>query len=116
MPDNEFIFQEFYCTSSGGGCGGYVMAQINKNLNGTMEFICPKCKHAHQRSVVDGEIKEDGRFHNKPTQTIHPPMAAWSKKQRTKPVQGKNERDGRIVTAAQDFAKERWAEIHGVTW
>lgn len=38
------VVQEFYCTKSGGGCGGYFMIKMNMGLNGVHKIICPNCK------------------------------------------------------------------------
>jgi hypothetical protein len=78
------ILQEFYCASSGGGCGGYITFKINMALEGTVEMVCPKCKHKHQRIIDRGEIKEQGRYDSNPVQEIHTTMAAWHKTPITK--------------------------------
>lgn len=49
------VVQEFYCTTSGGGCGGYILVKLNTAINGVVEIICPNCKHAHQRYIKNGE-------------------------------------------------------------
>jgi len=95
MPDNK-VWQEWYCTVSGGGCGGYISTKINIGIKGVVEMICPKCGHRHQRKIVNGMIKEQGRFTSNPSQEICPTMAAYSKEPRTvslKEMKG-NERDG----------------------
>ena len=108
------IFQEFYCTKSGGGCNGYFTVKLNEKINGTVEVVCPNCGHKHQRVVIDGEIREDGRFNKKPTQELRATMGAYSKKSRANWVRSQNERDSVIITRDESFLKERWFEIHGV--
>lgn len=109
------VTQEFYCTTSGGGCGGYFVVKLNDKINGVVEVVCPKCKHKHQRSIVNGEIKENGRHSSTPKQTIEPPLPAWSKEPRSMPMHGrqiKEIRDGVLVSAG-DFLAERRFELHG---
>ncbi len=74
------IAQEFYCASSGGGCGGFMIFPLNMAINGVVEIVCPKCGHKHQRMIKDGVLTDDGRYHTKVTQEITPTPAAWHKK------------------------------------
>jgi hypothetical protein len=111
----ERVFQEWYCTSSGGGCGGYILCKINMSINGVVEMVCPNCGHKHQRVIENGVIKEQGRFNSKPTQEICPTKAAWSKNPRLKASQQpSNERDGVVAQTADDFLKESWFEKFGI--
>ena len=115
MTDDRVV-QEFYCATSGGGCGGYITFPLNGSLNGVVEMVCPKCGHKHQRMVENGQIKESGRYTNKPTQTIEPTMAAWSEKPKTKAMRDldfANERDAAVVTSSRDFLRDREFEIYG---
>lgn len=119
------VFQEFYCTTSGGGCGGYFTIPINTMINGVVEVVCPKCQHKHQRVIKNGEIIEEGRGNGKPTQEIIGTMSAYSPSSRfgsllisAKQKLGlKNERDGLVVTKDDEerrkLISERWFEIHG---
>ena len=113
------VFQEFYCTKSGGGCGGYFTVLLNMAISGVAEVICPKCSHKHQRTIAKGEIKEDKRFSRDPTQQIVTNIAAWSKKSRFGAMKDSNadERDGVIVSKNDEdrerFLRERKFEIHG---
>lgn len=98
-PD-DFVLQEFYCASSGGGCGGYITLPVNTSLNGTIRVNCPKCKHQHDRFLKNGRIVEEGRT----TGAVHelcPTIAAWSKEPRleqTRKIPGtKDERDAVLV-------------------
>lgn len=112
----ERIYQEWYCTISGGGCGGYILCKINIEINGIVEMVCPKCGHKHQRAIDNGVIKEQGRARGNPTQEICPTMAAWSKKPRLKATKkAENERDGVVAQTAEDFLKESWFERFGVS-
>ena len=101
MPGSEDPLQEFYCTKSGGGCGGYIMFPLNNQVNGVVEVVCPNCGHKHQRTVKNGVLGDDGRFDSNPIQQICPPKPAWSKVARH-PDSKK---------AADDWAKERKATI-----
>ena len=78
------VYQEIYCTTSGGGCGGYVVVSINMALNGVHRFVCPKCNHKHQRRIKDGVIMEDGRWERSPVDEICPTMAAWSEEPKSR--------------------------------
>ncbi|MHA2279729.1 MAG: hypothetical protein ACXAC5_02380 [Promethearchaeota archaeon] len=75
---SDRVYQEFYCASSGGGCGGYITVRINMALNGVVEIICPKCGHKHQRCLKQGVLMEQGRHSKSPTQELCPTEAAWS--------------------------------------
>ena len=74
------VWQEFYCNTSGGGCGGYVLVKLNMALNRCVTVVCPKCQHNHQRAIVNGELHENGRFATNSKEEIHPPLSAWSEK------------------------------------
>ncbi len=65
MPAVKLI-QEIYCATSGGGCGGWFTAPINPGLNDWVTFICPNCKHRHDRKYKDGLVVEEGRYRNRP--------------------------------------------------
>lgn len=106
------IFQEFYCTVSGGGCGGYILVTLNNAINGVVEVVCPKCQHKHQRCIENGIIKEQGRHTNSPKETIEPTIAAWSKEPRLRRRQ-QNERDGFVPKTNEDFLDERLLELYG---
>ena len=117
MLDDK-ITEEFYCTKSGGGCGGYILVRLNPNINGIAEMVCPDCKHKHQRYIENGVIKEAGRTNGKPVQEIHPTKAAYSKEPKTKIlkdmlVNKHNERDGAVVKSANDFLAESWMDKLG---
>ena len=107
---SERVLQEFYCTESGGGCGGYIRVNLNVNIDGIVEVVCPKCGHKHQRKIKSGVIAEDGRFHKSPTQEIAPTMAAYSKEPLTKDMldivngnsKGINERDAVVISRRKD--------------
>ncbi len=113
------IFQEFYCTKSGGGCGGYFTVPLNEKINYIVEMVCPNCGHKHQRSVVHGAIKEDSRFSGTPREKICPNKAAWSPTSRANEFSKKklsNERDGAIISSGGEedhFLRERWFEKYG---
>ena len=112
---SDKVPQEWYCTKSGGGCGGYILVPINQAINGVVEMVCPKCGHKHQRCVIDGVIKENGRFAGKPMQEICPTMAAWSEKPHTKAMRdnaGKQaERDGVVIRSEADLIlRDTWFE------
>jgi len=110
---------EFYCTESGGGCGGYFTIPVNIAINGIVEVVCPECSHKHQRKIKDGEISADGRWDKKPTQEILGNIAAYSKKPRSKLSKkragGKDERQSVVLERAEDrsFINELWFRVHG---
>lgn len=107
---DDKICQEFYCRSSGGGCGGYILVRLNPHINGVVEVVCPKCSHKHQRNIVDGVIKEQGRHTGSPTQEITPTMASWSEKSRMKwPVTDSAD----SMVANRNFLNEWWHERFG---
>jgi hypothetical protein len=114
--DDGFVTEEWYCTKSGGGCGGYILVRINKAVNGIVEMVCPKCKHKHQRVMENGVIKENGRFSKDPVQEIMPVLPAWSEKPRLKATADaikKQERDGVIASSSADFLSESWLDRFG---
>lgn len=117
------VTQEFYCTKSGGGCGGYFLAKLNTGIDGVVEVVCPNCGHKHQRNIDKGVIKEQFRFDNKPTQEIHPTKATFRTEPYTtamrKKAGGAGERDA-VVLAEQTDGKGnilsglgRWIERFG---
>lgn len=114
----ERVHQEWYCTKSGGGCGGYILCKINMAINGVVEMVCPNCGHKHQRSINNGVITEQFRHSSSPTQEICPTMASYSKKPRlraSKEAAGTNkEREGVVVSEGCEFLKESWFERFGV--
>lgn len=111
------VQQEWYCTKSGGGCGGYIVCKINIAINGIVEMVCPKCGHKHRRNIKDGVIMEELRFSKSPTQEICPTMAAYSNNPRLKATQEAagtdKERDGVVITEGCKFLKESWFEKFG---
>ena len=113
------VWQEWYCTKSGGGCGGYILVKLNTAINGVVTMVCPKCGHKHFRTIKDGQIYEQGRFSSESKEEICPTMAAWSKKPHTK-VMKKNagsfkERDGVVITEASCLLQQSWFEKFGGT-
>lgn len=116
------VWQEFYCTKAGGGCGGYFMIKLNMALDHKVEIVCPKCQHKHRRSIENGKILESGRYDGTPLEEICPTISAYSEKPQTLAFQAgttpAKERDGAVVTSANDLAanaalRERWAERFG---
>lgn len=116
------IWQEFYCTKSGGGCGGYFMVKLNMALDHTVEVVCPNCKHEHRRSIKEGVILEDGRYSGNVTEKIVPPKSAYSKEPKTIHMKehktSSNERDGAVVKKKEDLVRDqtmwqRWCERFG---
>lgn len=74
------VSQEFYCATSGGGCGGFITFPLNMAINGIVEVVCPKCAHKHQRRIKDGVLTDDGRTSGSVNQEITPVLSAWHKK------------------------------------
>jgi len=126
MAQTEFVTQEWYCTKSGGGCGGYITVNLNMAINGVVEMICPKCGHKHQRCIDNGVVKEQGRHTGKPTEEICPTIADYSKeprsrrharlkkvlngKKRRQYGKGANERDGAVISSNKDIASQGFVD------
>ena len=72
---------EFWCSSSGGGCGGYFTARLRTNINGDYTMVCPDCGHEHNRKIVKGVVTSD-RCNNSRTERIIVPKSAFSKESR----------------------------------
>ncbi len=112
------VDQEFYCTESGGGCGGYFTVRLSNELNGNVEVVCPKCKHRHRRVIKNGEIVEEGRFDKHAVESIEPVPAAWSEKPKSKAfnkgVSYQRERNSVVLKTADDFVKDSWLHSFGV--
>lgn len=114
------VYQEFYCASSGGGCGGFVTVRLNMALQGVVEIICPKCEHKHQRNIKDGVLTGDGRHSSNVTQEIMPTIAAWSKTAKhpesIRRAEGFQEREAVVIEddpVARRFLKDRLFEVFG---
>lgn len=90
---SDRVYQEFYCTTSGMGCGGYITVRINMKLNGVVEVVCPKCGHKHQRCLKNGVLMEEHRWRSSPNQELCPTIAAWSKEPKLKIKGHRPERD-----------------------
>lgn len=104
------VWQEIHCTTSGGGCGGYILLGLNARLNHVAKIVCPKCSHAHQRRVKDGHVQEKDRFTGDPAEEIYPTMAAWRQEPRsvTRPT---NERDGALIKDWQSFQDQQMQDL-----
>ena len=93
-----------------GGCGGYVLVKLNTAINCNVEMVCPKCGHKHRRSIVNGEIKEEGRFNGSPAEEIYPTIGAWSEKPHTKEMvtvaDTRKERDGVVIKDIGDLVDD----------
>jgi len=105
------VWQEFYCTKSGGGCGKYFMIRLNMGIDYVVTIVCPNCKHEHSRNIEKGVIKENGRFDSKSREEIYPPKSSVTDEPRTKALknggsQTQNERDGAVVESADDFVQD----------
>jgi hypothetical protein len=51
--------EEFYCSTSGGGCEGYFLTWLRDDMNGNYTIECPNCEHHHFRVVKDGLVTGD---------------------------------------------------------
>jgi len=119
------IAQEFYCATSGGGCGGFMVFPLNMAINGVVEVVCPKCHHKHQRAIKDGVLTENGRWSSNAVQEVNPTPVAWSQTARhlesTRRAGGYQEREAVVIEEdvvkddplARAFLNDRWFEIHG---
>lgn len=109
------VTQEFYCASSGGGCGGYLTFPLNMAINGIVEVVCPKCSHEHRRMIKDGVLTDDGRYRGEPTQKICPNPAAWHEIPQHPDSRNRtgqhNER--KAVVFGEDFLADRAFELWG---
>ena len=104
------VYQEIHCTTSGQGCGGYILVKINVDLNRRITLVCPKCQHKHRRNVRNGQIIEEGRHAGGSEEELYPTLAAWSETPRTKCMQQviekkqyDKERDGVVIKKSDDF-------------
>lgn len=114
------VTQEFYCATSGSGCGGFITFPLNMAINGVVSVICPKCSHEHQRMIKDGILTDEGRHISNVTQEIAPTLAAWSAEARhpesKKRVGGSREREAVVIhddPISRAFLDDREFEIHG---
>lgn len=114
------VYQEFYCATSGGGCGGFITVRLNMAIIGVVEIVCPKCKHKHQRKIKNGVLTDDGRYETNIKQEIIPVLAAWSKKAKhpesKKRVGTTDERKAVVIEddpIARAFLQDREFEIFG---
>jgi hypothetical protein len=126
MSKPNKVWQEIFCTVSGGGCGGFILVKLNIALKKhRVKMICPKCKHEHFRIIDDGLVTEQGRFATNKFEEICPPISAWSKEPRTSAMidvverRVGNERDGVPVKElelsgeqiqAQSIIRQSWGE------
>jgi len=106
------IYQEFYCTVSGGGCGGYMTVRLNIAINGVVEVVCPNCNHKHQRNIKNGLLTNQGRYDSAPTQELCPNPAAWSKVSINSNNDYKKEREA-VIIEENEYLKDRRFEIFG---
>ncbi len=119
MSGSENPLTEFYCATSGGGCGGYLLFPLNRKIDGIVEVVCPKCCHKHQRRLKYGHLSDDGRHSGNPTQEIAPSMASWSKEslhpETKKRIENYNERESVVIDAnkARKFLEDREFELYG---
>ena len=56
------VWQEMQCAKSGGGCGTYFAVHFEDSFTGKVGIRCGICKHPHTRCVVNGVLKEEGRY------------------------------------------------------
>src|SRR4051812_35901823 len=54
------VWQEMYCTQ----CTSYFGMHFDSEFTGVISIRCGICKHIHQRYILKGLIKEDGRYNN----------------------------------------------------
>ena len=124
------VSQEIFCTTSGGGCGGFIRVRLNAAINHKVQITCPKCGHVHYRSIIKGVIHEKGRFDGNTDkyEELFPTMGAWSEKPLTKVMNRvqdgasiSKERDGAVIKKpghlvvadqAHMFIRESWEEKH----
>lgn len=119
--DDDKIFQEWHCGTSGGGCDTFIRFRLNMNWDRVVNIICPMCKHQHQRFIKNGQIQDDGRFSNgSVVEDICPPKSACSKEPISKRFDKNRNatRDGEIIKSPKDlirdsYMRELWLEFHG---
>ena len=104
------VWQEIHCTTSGQGCGGFILVKLDTTLNRRVTLVCPKCKHEHRRAIKNGQVVEEGRHNGDAQEELCPTMAAWSATPRTKCMQKviekhqyDKERDGVVIKNLNDF-------------
>lgn len=128
-------YLEFYCRTSGGGCGGYLLLPITSEGTYRITFHCPKCKHQHERSVIKGEIVDrcDPRVNQQKDRLVElmPPLSSWTEKPRTRAMEAMRKRRERksarwyyerdadpefatVASSPRDFVmRELWIEHFG---
>jgi hypothetical protein len=123
--DETMIWQEFYCTISGGGCGKYFTFRLNPKINYVVEIVCPNCNHKHQRRIMEGKVSVAGRSDTTPKEQIYAQKSSVTDQPRTRKFEHKtgNERDGALISSPEDLSDsqrinnnmlmDRWFEIYG---
>lgn len=114
------VINEFYCTKSGGGCGGYFLPKINTAINGKHIIVCPNCKHEHTRTIEKGHIVEQGRFvGSNAVDHIYSSKATFRMKPYTTVMEsragGTQERDSVLIKNPLDVPQDisHWVEVFG---
>lgn len=51
--------EEFWCDTSGQGCGKYFLTYLRNNTNGAFTIKCPACGHDHYRKIINGLVTSD---------------------------------------------------------
>lgn len=112
---DHLIPQEFYCATSGGGCGGFITIQVNMHLNHVVQVVCPKCGHKHQRRIKNGVLTDDGRHVSNPTEEMYPQLPAWSKTARHPESEKRSHswENERKAVVLRPFMDDLWFERHG---
>ncbi|HSZ58478.1 MAG TPA: hypothetical protein VK797_22620 [Tepidisphaeraceae bacterium] len=118
-------YQEFYCRQAGGGCGGYILLPVTNAGTYKLKFICPKCKHVHDRAVFNGEIV-NRTVADSHTIELLPTLSAWSPEPRTRSMRAMHLRRLRahkrdwlqqgatLASKPRHFLDESWFNTQGV--
>jgi hypothetical protein len=53
---------EFWCDTSGGGCGYYFNTFLRENHSGSYTIECPNCHHHHYRDIQKGVITTNRNY------------------------------------------------------
>lgn len=113
------VTQEFYCTKSGDGCGGYFLAKLNMALNGVHKIICPNCGHDHRRKINNGCIVEEGRYLSNPVDEIYATKSSFRMEPYTTQTKSRvgttKERDCVVIDDPKLVSKDisHWIETFG---
>jgi uncharacterized Zn finger protein len=87
-------------------CSGNFVAELDYDLNGDHEIVCPRCGHIHYRTIKDGKITES-RYGTDSTPVVKVDgRSIWSVGEVRKRDSGRIE--GAKVSTVSHFLRDRW--------